>query len=71
MYLIWKVWADSLENEIGHAFGYSPFAYTDGEKEAREFCEKGEKLGTGCWVTASHGAPIYKYEEIKPLKALV
>jgi hypothetical protein len=53
VFLIEKIWLDSLENEIGSAKGYLPFGYVNSEKEAVEFCNSGRiYTSKDCWAVS-------------------
>lgn len=67
IYLIKKIWIDSLENRLNSAVGYSIIGYFDNKEEAARFCAK-SKIYTqkDCWAIFS---PMkeYIYEEINKL----
>lgn len=65
IWLIERIWFNSLENEINSAVGYSPFGYVENEEKAKEFCKKG-KICTqeDCWAVYKE-KPEYRYKEIK------
>jgi len=65
IFLIKKIWFDSMENEVGSAVGYSPFGFVDTEDEAKIFCEKGRICTKkDCWAVYGEKKE-YKYLEVK------
>lgn len=65
IFLIEKIWFDSMENEVGSAVGYSPFGFVDTEDEAKQFCDKGRICTKkDCWAVWGEQKE-YKYSEVK------
>ena len=65
IFLIEKIWFNSMENEVGSAVGYSPFGFVDTEDEAKLFCDKGRIFtNKDCWAVWSKQKE-YKYSEVK------
>ena len=65
IFLIEKIWFDSMENEIGSAVGYSPFGFVNTEDEAKIFCNKGRVCTKqDCWAVWGE-MKEYKYSEVK------
>ena len=58
--------------ENNNADGYTPFAFTESEEEAKEFCINcGFWTVRDCWSIQYHPGgimPKYKYTELPPLK---
>lgn len=67
IYLIERIWFDTLENEVGSAVGYKPVGYMETEKEAIKFCNKGGvRTKKDCWAIMGE-IPAYRYKEIKKI----
>ena len=51
IFLIEKLWLDSMENNIDSAKGYKPIGFVTNEKEAIDICNNG-KIYTSkdCWA---------------------
>jgi hypothetical protein len=65
IFLIEKIWFDSMENEVGSAVGYSPFGFVDTEDEAKTICDKGRIFTKkDCWAVWDEKKE-YKYSEVK------
>jgi len=71
IFLIEKIWTDSMENEIDSAVGYDSWGYMTNEKNAKEFCEKGKTFTQNdCWAIREN-MPEYRYRKIlkvRPIK---
>lgn len=67
IYLIDRIWLDSLENDTFSAVGYGVFGFVTTEEEAKEFCSKG-KLYTkkDCWAIFTN-MPEYRYRKVEKL----
>lgn len=65
VWLIERIWFDSMENEIDSAVGYSPFGYVENEEKAKDFCKRG-KICTkkDCWAVYGE-VPEYRYKEVR------
>ena len=51
VFLIEKIWLDSMENEIASAKGYKPYGFVNTEEEAISFCNKGKTYTSkDCWA---------------------
>jgi len=69
VYLIEKIWTDSMENKSERALGYSPVGYVYSEKAAKKFCGKGRiYTDNDCWAIFTQ-MPEYTYKEINPISA--
>ena len=66
VFVIEEAWVDSMENDLGKAFGYSPIGFRQTRESAESFCLGGGTI-EGCWVNASKGAPRYRFYELKEL----
>lgn len=69
IFLIFKAELDCLENDTNQTFMYVPFAFTESEEEAIEFCKKGRSFTKdNCWairyVFKDGVAPEFSYQEI-------
>lgn len=67
VYLISRVWIDSMENQTDAAVGYMSIGYVKTEQEAIDFCLQGRKYTReDCW--AIHG--VMDQFQYKPLTEL-
>jgi len=72
IFLIERIWSDSMENDSSAALGYEPVGYVDTEEEAKAIVEKGGQVPVDYnWVTSSHARIFdgmrywkYKYKQI-------
>ena len=65
IFLIEKIWFNTMENDAGSAVGYSPFGFVNTEDEAKQFCDKGRICTQkDCWAIWGEQKE-YKYSEIK------
>ena len=68
VYLIEKIWTDSLENEISAAVGYEPFGFMVNEEAAKNFCAKGRLYKQkDCWAIRD-SLPEYRYKPVKQVE---
>jgi hypothetical protein len=71
IYLIKKLWCDSLENDSFLATGYEVVGYVKSERKAKSLCEKGGTYtGTGWPIERGKIISKYIYEEVDVLKGL-
>ncbi len=65
IFLIEKIWFDSMENEVSSAVGYSSFGFVNTEDEAKQICENGRiYTRKDCWAVMGEQKE-YKYSEVK------
>ena len=65
IFLIKKLWLDSMENEYNSAKGYNAFGYVTTEDEAIEFCKKGKMYDKkACWAL-SEDTPQFIYVRLE------
>jgi len=51
IFLIQRIWIDSLENQSSNAVGYEPIGWLPTEKEAQDFVSKGRMFTRAdCWA---------------------
>jgi hypothetical protein len=64
IFLIEKIWIDSLENNPNRAVGYSIIGYVENEDIAKDICSK-SKIYTqkDCWAILEE-MPEYRYKKI-------
>lgn len=64
IFLIEKLWTDSLENEVNGAYGYDPHSYVDLEETAIRIVKDGGIVDKKqCWAFIRN-MPMYKYTKI-------
>jgi hypothetical protein len=69
VYLIEKIWTDSLENQPSAAVGYEPHGFVFDEEKAKKICAKGRKYtGKDCWAILEP-MPEFRYKSLKQLGA--
>jgi len=68
VFLIEKIWTDSMENEVSAAVGYVPYGYALTEELAKSFCDKGKQYTKkDCWAIMSP-MPEYRYNTLKQVE---
>lgn len=72
IYVIKRIWIDSLENEVDSAVGYTEVGYVDIAKEASDIVCSGKRYTKkDCWAIPDSGMPefmsinIEKYDQRK------
>jgi hypothetical protein len=73
IYIIEKIWTDSMENQFERALGYSPIGFVSDEKKAIDYCSKGcDYTSKDCWAIGilkkDEKLPEYKYVALKKLE---
>jgi hypothetical protein len=68
IFLIERIWTNSMENEINSAVGYEPYGFVSTKEDAEQFCLKGRSFTRkDCWAIL-YEQPEYIYKEIRSLK---
>jgi len=68
IYIIEKLWTDSMENEVSNARGYSSYGFFDTYEEANEFRNKGKVYTQAdCWAITGE-ANEYLVKQLPRLK---
>ncbi|MBR9705178.1 hypothetical protein GOV12_07230 [Candidatus Pacearchaeota archaeon] len=68
VYLIEKIWIDSMENEVSAAVGYKPFGFTPSEEVAKRFCDAGKTYTEkDCWAIRNT-MPEYRYKPLEQIE---
>lgn len=69
MYLIEKIWIDSLENSYERAVGYNVIGYVETLEEAESIVKNGSTYTkSNCWAISKE-MPQYRYKTIPKLEA--
>lgn len=70
MYIIEKLWTDSMENSISAALGYSIVGYVNTEEEAKKVVEEGGIVKKECWAM-NGDMPLLKYKKIEKYESII
>lgn len=70
IYLINKIWFDSMENDPGRAVGYNPVGYVETEEEAKSIFASGKLYGRkDCWaLSEANNTPEFTYTPIHRIR---
>jgi hypothetical protein len=67
VFLIEKIWVNSLEHESSRAVGYKPIGYEFDEDLVKNFCSGGREYNSkDCWAIFTP-LPEYRYTSLKKL----
>jgi hypothetical protein len=67
IFLIEKIWIDSMENEVHGAYGYEPYRWTSDPEEASKIINAGKVYTSAdCWAIVG-SMPEYKCRKLKSL----
>lgn len=69
IWLIYRIWEDSLENNPSDAAGYSVECWCETEEEANRLIEEAGLYQGNNWATAYWPKPVYIRTKMKILRA--
>lgn len=70
IYLIQKVWTDSMENNLSDAIGYNTLGYVKTKEEADKIVEIGGTMESSSWPPIKKGENRIVYKELKEIDTI-